>query len=156
MQIIETNWPPVRNCAAFSTLGLSSHVLKGPKTYRMELVMLARRGTAFEQSARGLLDRFVRLVLQSHRAPLCGETVALGPYGSGALYITMPQYFETDFASISLSVGTCILAWLFPITDEEADFIGTHGWEKFEAEIARLDPDLLDVRTVSVVKCGSP
>jgi len=44
-----------------------------------------------------------------------------------------------------------IIAWLVPITDQEASFVNDRGWNEFERELEKHDPDLIDFLRASIV-----
>lgn len=150
--IVESELPSIRNTLAWSTLGLSDHLLDGPaRKMRLELVMLARRDSELARVAASVLAGFTEMVLAAHRAPLRGETVAC-PVGDtpAALYVSAPSYLPVEFGVLDADDARVIFAWLIPITNEEADAIGRSGWSAFEDALAREDPDLLEIRTRSI------
>jgi hypothetical protein len=55
-------------------------------------------------------------------------------------------YFDDDFLSVVLENGVeTAVVWLVPIGASEASFVRERGWDAFEEELARQDPDLLDL-----------
>ncbi|MFF3818729.1 suppressor of fused domain protein [Streptomyces bluensis] len=62
-----------------------------------------------------------------------------------AFYCAIPVYYDDEF-SVAQIEGEIdiVITWLIPITRREADFVLREGWEKFEDELVRHDPDLLN------------
>lgn len=83
---------------------------------------------------------------------MIGPAGALVP-GSGltALYVTMPSYFPRDFATFSGDHGEVVIAWLVPISDREADYLSTHGWDAFEDRLVEQDPDLVNFHRPTMI-----
>jgi hypothetical protein len=55
-------------------------------------------------------------------------------------------YSDDDFASVVLENGIeTIIAWLVPIGASEAAYVRERGLTAFEEELARQDPELLDL-----------
>jgi hypothetical protein len=79
-----------------------------------------------------------------------GDVVRLGrPLWDGSqfdfLYASAPAYFDDSFATCEVRPGVvCAIAWLIPITGEEASFVRSSGWQAFERLLEEQDPDLLD------------
>jgi hypothetical protein len=59
-----------------------------------------------------------------------------------ALYAAAPVYLPDDFAECAEGNRTIVLVWLVPITDDEAEYVRTHGWNSFEDALVAEDPDL--------------
>ena len=115
----------------------------------MELVVLARAGGQIEAFAPRLLANIVGYLLDSHRALMRGDVIALEGLGLAgtsfaALYVSAPAYFAEPFASVSDGGRTCVFAWLVPISADEAKLVSEAGWRTFEARLSEVDPDLLD------------
>jgi len=68
-----------------------------------------------------------------------------------ALYVLSPAYFPEEFGEAGASCGSVIFAWLVPTTDREASFVSSHGWDEFERQLEKHDPDLIDFRRLSIV-----
>ena len=62
-----------------------------------------------------------------------------------ALYAAIPLYFSDEFASFREGDREVVMVWLVPVSRTEAEFVRTHGWGRFEDELTRTNPDLLDV-----------
>ncbi|MFD7447175.1 suppressor of fused domain protein [Streptomyces sp. NPDC059909] len=90
-------------------------------------------------------------LVTSREAVLRGDVIMLPiPLTPGgamkALNAALPVYFDDDFASVVLENGCEVaLVWLVPIGSAEAAFIDRRGWDAFERELVRQDPDLLDL-----------
>ncbi|WP_082306870.1 suppressor of fused domain protein [Bacillus sp. FJAT-27245] len=93
----------------------------------------------------------------SQAAFLRGDVI--GPYGPifdgsnlETIYVTSPGYFPDSFDTFKEdNTKTIIMAWLIPITSEEAEFIRKNGWEEFEVKLEVSDPDLIDLNRKSIV-----
>lgn len=142
----------LKGCRVFATVGLSNHTLASrvsSKLIRQELVFIAK-GEFGDRNIPGLLDQAAVEAIETHKAYLRGDI--LGPRGPlfnegamEALYVGIPVYLADSFASFRRDDGdTTVLAWLVPIAAGEARFVATAGWEAFEDELVKLDPDLAD------------
>ncbi|MEW2634837.1 suppressor of fused domain protein [Streptomyces sp. NPDC048389] len=105
----------------------------------------------------GVLEFVAEHLVVSEEAVLRGEVIPLPrpltPEGSlTALYAAVPVYFDDDFASVALENKTDVsIVWLVPISDAERGFVETKGWQAFESELVRQDPDLLDLSRESMI-----
>jgi hypothetical protein len=155
-QIVQLQSGPVANATTFSTLGLGKIPLKcGQKIIRHELVMLTRP-QAVPGNLGPLLQQVAAEAVARNHPYLAGEVI--GPRGRlfenstlTALYVAIPVYFPEEFSAVDEPFGTVNFAWLVPITDQEASFVHDHGWDAFERELEKHDPDLLDFQRHSVV-----
>ena len=69
-----------------------------------------------------------------------------------ALYVGIPVYLPEAFATFKREDGdTSVVAWLVPISAAEARFVDRRGWEAFEDELVKHDPDLSDPHRPSIV-----
>jgi hypothetical protein len=154
-QVVRLERGPVEGSVTFSTLGLNFHRLKSAtsaKPIRHELVMLARNdaipenlGPVLQQVAAEAVDRGYAYL----RGNVIGPRGQLFPGTSfTAMYVANPVYFPEEFAAHD----QVAFAWLVPITTEEANFVATKGWPKFEDVLIRENPDLLDMHRQSVVR----
>jgi hypothetical protein len=135
----------------YATLGLSRYPLSSPTSGRAiqhELFMLAPESLSPDLVV-SLLLQVGSAALRARRALLRGDVVGpAGPLVPGsaltALYVTMPVYFPDDFATFSGDDGDVVVAWLVPISTQEADFVSRQGWDAFEDRLLEHDPDLVD------------
>ena len=138
---------------SYATLGLNRQTLSSPdpgRFIRQELLILAPEALKPDLAA-SLLLQVGSMVIGTRRALLRGDVIGpAGPVVSGsdltALYVTMPVYFPDEFAAFAGGDGDVAIAWLVPITTDEADFISRHGWDAFEDKLVDQDPDLVDFR----------
>jgi hypothetical protein len=144
---------PVECSITFATLGLSNTALTSPlsgKRIRHELVVVVPAGLRVSNIP-GILQQVAEEALAAGRPYLRGEVIGpRGPLFEGtrmeALYVASPVYFPDSFAYFESSVlNTVVLAWLVPITANEARFVWEHGWDAFEDRLVELDPDLVDI-----------
>ncbi|MBW8761509.1 MAG: suppressor of fused domain protein [Microbacterium sp.] len=150
-QIVRFTGGSDADSVGYSTLGLSRRVLPSPTSHlhiRHELLMLAPEALKPDHVA-SILLQVGKMVIGMERALLRGDVI--GPAGAlvpgtdlTALYVTMPTYFPDEFATYSDDDGAVVIAWLVPITDSEADYVSSHGWDAFEDKLVEQDPDLVD------------
>lgn len=150
-QIVQFSSGSDPDSVGYATLGLGRHQLASPtsgRVIRHELLILAPRSLSPDRVV-SLLYQLGSTTLSAHRSLVRGEV--LGPADPlipqsemTALYVTAPAYFPDDFAVFKGADGDVVMAWLVPISAQEADFVGRHGWEAFEDLLARHDPDLVD------------
>jgi hypothetical protein len=154
IKVVRLSGGPLQGRKVFATVGLSDHKLASrtsAKTIRQELILIVR-GDFGDRNIPGLLQQVAREALQAHTAYLRGDV--LGPRGAlfdeslmEALYFAIPVYFSDSFASFRRDDGdTAVLVWLVPISPSEAHFVANNGWEAFEDELVKQDPDLTDPR----------
>lgn len=151
-QVVELEGNPIPGTRALSTLGLSNTSLGVGDTerrLRQELLLMFKEALG-RRTLPGVLQQVGLEALRHDRAYSVGQVI--GPRGEllagshlEALYVTVPAYLPNQFHVFRpLNGDPIVFGWLIPITAGEAEFIREHGWEAFENEIERLDPDLLD------------
>ena len=150
----------VANGLPFSTLGLSRYELRSrvsAKVIRQELLMIVP-STLRDGPIPDLLQGVARETRDSERALLRGDVI--GPrgrlfknYEMEALYVSEPVYLPDSFGEFSESgrAEAIVIAWLVPITHNEAHFVLANGWRAFESMLTELDPDLVDLSRASIV-----
>lgn len=135
---------------SFATLGLSRYPLRSHsgKEIRHELLMIVPDRLR-EGPVPALLQQIGIEVLAAAAPLLRGDVV--GPRGSllqgspmEAVYVAMPVYFPDEFAVYEDDADPIVIAWLVPISAQEAEYVKEHGWNAFEARLADTDPDLTD------------
>jgi Suppressor of fused protein (SUFU) len=156
---------PLKDRKVFATVGLSDHILRSKsssKPIRQELIFIAPASFG-DRSIPALLQQVGMQALEGHTALLRGEV--LGPHGRlfktgemEALYVSIPVYLPESFAAFKRDDGeTVILAWLVPVSGAEATLVKRHGWEAFEDELVKNDPDLSDPERRSLlIAAASP
>ena len=143
---------------AFSTLGLSRHVLRSRvslKSLRCELIVMARDSGEWIPR---LLDQIGCEICLSAFAPLRGDVI--GPRGRIAdqfamtsFYVSVPVWLPDEFACCELPNGEqVVFVWLIPVHSCETEFIEQYGWQRFEDELEKQDPDLLDMQREAIVE----
>jgi hypothetical protein len=140
---------------SYATIGLHATPLLSRTTGRhlhLELVGCDRPVPGDETGPfLGVLEYVAEQLLAGREALLRGDVLrlpmALTPGGAmTALYAAIPVYYDDAFASVVLENGSDVaVVWLVPVTSAEADFVERRGWEAFERELVRQDPDLLDL-----------
>jgi hypothetical protein len=146
---------------AFATMGLSDTPLASPvsdKQIRHELLFMTRPSFG-NGNIPAILHQLGMEAISDKRPYLRGELIGprRGVLIAGtqieALYVANPPLFLPEsFAPYTSPQGiSCVLAWLVPITLNEAEFVKKNGWERFEEELCCADPDLLDLKRASIV-----
>jgi hypothetical protein len=146
------------NSIAFTTLGLSKHVLHSRVTgqeLRQELMMLVPDSLR-DGPVPGVLQQVGVELIETKHALLRGDV--LGPRGQlfqasnmEAVYVAMPVYFPDEFAVCKEDDHDILIVWLVPITRTEAAYVRMNGWEAFEQMLVDRDPNLIDVYRPSIV-----
>jgi hypothetical protein len=145
----------------FATAGLSRHPLHSRTSgrhLRQELIVGSRPGE-HTTGLPHLLGQVADELLASGQALLRGDVLGpRGPLAPGsameALYAAIPVYHDDEFAAVDLPDGTrAAIVWLVPISSAEAAYVASHGWNAFEDELVRHDPDLLDVGRAELPVC---
>jgi hypothetical protein len=141
------------------TLGLSRHELHSSSTgrpLRQELLVLYRRADG-PGNLPAILQGVASEIVRGHHALLRGQLIGpRGPLRDGAtveaLYATFPAYLPPPFEAYDPGDGGphILLTWLVPLTRSEAAFVGRAGWEAFEVELQRQNPDLLDFARATI------
>lgn len=157
-QVVRYAHGPDVGSVAYSTLGLSRRTFaaKDGTGVRQELVILATKSLPVEYVLNVVRDVAASMAERNH-ALRQGEV--LGPVpppvprsAMVAVYAALPVYFDDSFAThVSASGEQVELVWVVPVTQPEAQFVRSHGWEAFEDLLADQDPDLVDVFRAEMV-----
>jgi hypothetical protein len=151
VQAVKISNVPVQGVVAYSTLGLSRNILRMPRdrTVRIELLFAAYERYESSKIASFLLT-FGQYVVSGKRSPLRGDVI--GPekplipgVRSDSIYCALPVMFNPGLATFSESSPPTVFIWLMPITNLEADFVRTKGWNAFEDCFVRNQPDFWDL-----------
>jgi len=150
---------PNPGATTFMTLGLSNHVLtqRSGVDVRIEFVIACHDAFVEGFNSLSVLADVCDQVLPDHSAPARGTV--FGPRGRffegsemEALYCASPVYFPDDLCKFGGFSEPFVPVWLVPITKLEAHYVGTNGWNSFEELLARVDPNLLDLRRRSLIE----
>jgi len=151
-QVVRFAGGAVPGVVAYATLGLARTELRARVTedpVRMEFVMLIAEH-ADDSSVPEVMREVGMRALDSGSAVLRGDVI--GPEGTtfsvgsqSALYATLPSSLPPEFATHNGAT----FAWLAPISDSEARFVGSLGWSSFETHIKALNIDLTDPERLS-------
>jgi len=60
--------------------------------------------------------------------------------------------FDSGLATMADSNPATVFVWLIPITGQEAEFVKSTGWSKFEDILERSSPDFWDLDRESVIE----
>lgn len=142
---------PLENVTAYSTLGLSPHILMSPSNanqIRLELLVLVRRGN-FDKFIPSIFQQLADETPEGGRALLRGDLIGsrgvLDPDTSlEAFYVYSPVYQPDEFAVCKSPEVSIVIAWLIPLFAEEANFALTHGRQALEELLIEHDPDVGD------------
>lgn len=144
---------PTLDMKVLCTVGLCNVPLtSGRGRLRQELVAMYRDSDGPENLP-NLLQQLGNEAIAKDVAYRPGDVVPpRGPLRPGAsvagFFVEQPVYLpETFFATVS----KIVFAWLIPITQSEAAFIGANGAEAFRDLLVDFDPDLIDLRRRAVV-----
>jgi hypothetical protein len=152
--VVEFAGGPRPNTVTFSTLGLSKTPLRSRTTGKVihhELVIVIPE-TMRNGPAPGILQQIGQDAIASEQALLRGDVIGpRGPLFSAdshmeAFYASIPVYFPDGFATLRDDDRDVVMVWLVPISRGEAQFVRAHGWNRFEDELVRADPNLIDLR----------
>jgi hypothetical protein len=154
--IAQLDEQPASHASCFVTMGLSEAELRFPSgnPTRQELVFACERAHA-SKNVQGLLAAVALERTESGRAFARGDVE--GPAGIlfpstnlQALYASLPSYFPDAFARDTTTSPSTHFMWMIPITAAEASFISREGWNAFEDELVKQDPDLLDLNRAEI------
>ncbi|QIH34486.1 suppressor of fused domain protein [Sphingobacterium sp. DR205] len=129
---------PFENVTTYVTLGLSNHILNIKENKNVRMEVLASVYTKQENNfINDLLIYISNKMLINHKAILRGQVISipkkvLGNNLFDSVYVSIPVFFEEEFASIKGTDPDIVFAWIFPIYKSEADSIHKDGWCKFE------------------------
>ncbi|WP_343643670.1 suppressor of fused domain protein [Chryseobacterium sp.] len=142
---------PDNNITTYLTLGLSDHILniKEDKQVRME-ILTSIYSSQENSKIYDLLLYVADKMLRTHRAILRGQVIDIPDNifdnkEFTSVYVSVPVFFEDDFASFKVSTPATIFAWIFPLYENESNFINKNGWNKFEDELEVSDCDFWDL-----------
>lgn len=138
---------------AFITLGLSNFPLKSRsgKMIRHELMYLTCGDyTGWEiHNIASVLQDLGRAALREQRPYLRGEVIRTGGLlsqsGMKDLCVSNPLIHDESFDVYELEDGvSIIIAWVFPVYPNEADYIQTRGWSAFQDLLIQNEPDVMN------------
>jgi hypothetical protein len=151
LQVVCFKDAPFESVDTFMTAGLSHHELtiSDEKKGRQELVLPISAKDLSEMVV-SLLLFVCELILKNHDAVLRGQVIRLSMdvterLGFDALYCTIPVFMNDEFATFGESQPLIVIVWMIPIYKNEADYIDTHGWSKFEDLLEKKTPDLFSL-----------
>lgn len=144
---------------AVSTLGLSRHALHSAVSGRpvhLELLLLVAAPVADPAAVLDALADAADRALTSGHAWLRGDVLPLArplaPGGTAsALYVSAPVYLPDAFAVCRTEGVDVVVAWLVPVTADEAGAVREHGWDWFEDRLVEVQPELTDPCRASVL-----
>ncbi|WP_329518854.1 suppressor of fused domain protein [Spirillospora sp. NBC_01491] len=99
-------------------------------------------------------------LIREETALLRGDVVGpFGPMAEGSglesFYASIPVHHDDRFAEVEPGADgrefPIVLTWLIPISRSESDFVSRHGWDDFESEMEKQDPDLFDLHRADLV-----
>ena len=151
VQIVETRPPGSPDLRAFTTLGLGRHALglQDGREGRMELTT-ALFDDIDPAPLKGFLAMTAELLLEKHEAPLRGDIFdprrSIYPDGrTVCVYVTAPVFLAPEHQILRDESGRdVVLAWLLPITMEEAALCRSRGWESLEDHLEMVGDGIFD------------
>jgi hypothetical protein len=148
---------PRRGATTFVTFGLCALELPVQNGFVREELVLATWDRFLVQDIPALLLMVAGTIADRQTAVIRGQV--LGPRGpifpgstASALYFTPPPYFPESFDYLASTVPPTLFAGVVPLTREETEMVGELGWNRFEDEIGRQNPDLLDLARPSMTR----
>lgn len=157
-QVVLFSDRPMRGSSAYATLGLSNEALdQGDGTFiRQELVFLCYDKFRFwdpQNLIAGVAHEVLNTKHALHRGRVLGPRGRLFDAGElEALYCGVPVYLPRVFHTFAETSPVTVFTWLIPLTSDEASFVDRRGWSAFEKEVARVNPDLLDLTRSSFLR----
>ncbi len=149
--ILQWNNQPEEACLTFVTNGLigNNFNLYDGNLIQEEL-MVCCTDTSYHRSLVNHLLSVTDLLKKQQRALLPGHVV--GPYPAPientdkkGFFVAPPIYHPAEVALFTESDPTTYLIWLVPITENEAEFIFSHGHVAFTNLLEEQGPDVLDL-----------
>jgi hypothetical protein len=161
-QIVHYENGRFRDVEAWSTLGMSRHILNVCGTddrYALEVFLAVRKiPDSFTADMERCVEWIASRMINSHEARIRGDVQQLPSviHPNSVLdhvYFANPVYYDEDFYSVELEPGGQLagVVWLIPIGAREARYVREHGWQEFEEQLARADPDLFDMARSEMV-----
>jgi len=149
---------PFAESTTFMSVGLSHHVFQqsNGNPLRIEFLVACHNKFVDAFNPMSILADLCEQAISLHSVPPRGTVI--GPRGKffettmmEALYCASPVYFDDALSPFVRLQEPVIIVWLVPITPDEAAYVETHGWSAFEDRLEEVNPDLLDLKRVSVV-----
>lgn len=145
-----------RDVESWSTLGMSRHILtvRGTENrYVLEVFLAVRKLPDMGTADMGKCVEWVAgEMVGRHEARIRGDVQKLpSPIHPASvldhLYFANPVYYDEDFYSVELEPDgqSAGIVWLIPVGPREAKYVREHGWQRFEEELERVDPNLFDL-----------
>lgn len=142
---------------SYATAGLADHPLPtgDPDRHVHHELLICVDDEQSDGPFPAILQQIAGMLMGGDSALLRGEV--LGPYGPvvegsamEAFYAAAPVLFDDGFAVVEPGGDgrrfEIVVIWLAPIGKAEAAFVDERGWEAFEEELVRQQPDLTDLR----------
>jgi hypothetical protein len=148
---------PSDGLITFVTLGISEALLPlgAGRRIRQELVFSAHDRFRLWNMA-GLVSQIGKELLQTNRPLLRGQV--LEPAGSilpgatlDAIYCSIPVFFPQSFHQCNTTEPPTVFVWCIPIAASEAHLVRTTGWNYFEEQLEKSDPDLFDLQRTPIL-----
>jgi hypothetical protein len=103
---------------------------------------------------------FGNAMLRKMQAPVNGEIIRMGSVLENPkfqyLYCSEPLLHPQELVVFNGTSPETVLAWLFPITAAEADFVVTKGYRTFHELLRTEDTDVLAFDRRSEVRIPQP
>lgn len=148
------------NVTSYASIGLSRTplYLEGDeKPYHVEFMAGEHlQGEVADSFFPRALEEVVDVCLKDRRLIVRGEVLQVPSMLTlnerfKYFYAALPVYYDPDFKSVDVEDGAKVaIVWLVPITEAEARFVLDRGWDVFEQELMKRDPDLFDLGRDSI------
>jgi len=145
---------------SYATVGLSRVPLHAAGSNRHLFLEFIAAEHGPDDASLSMFPRALEFVVSrcfdTREAVLRGDIVTL-PEGVirgsrfTSLYAALPVYYDEEFKSVIVENGDAVgIAWLIPVTSGEAKFVAEHGWDQFEGELLKRNPDLMDLNREAI------
>jgi hypothetical protein len=150
-QTLEFESKPVKSANTYVTYGLSRRTLVDNRQLdpmqfvRMELLAVAYK--SFEPASIAyLLMSFGNAILRKGEAPVNGEVISWPIFDNDRfryIYCTEPLLLPERLGLFNGSSPPTVIAWLFPITELEAEYARSVGMTTFNDLLRTQKPDVM-------------
>lgn len=129
--------------------------MSGGRSIRQELIFTAYRSFDGRKIA-SFLSTFAESIISMNRALLRGEVI--GPSAPiiptslhHSVYVAIPMIFDEQFFVLKDTVPETVFPWIISLHEQEAAYVRSNGWSKFEDLLEHANPELWDLQRPSMI-----